>query len=85
MWEGRWREECACGEGGGGRSVHVGREVEGGGACGKGGGERMCVCGEVEGRGCVNIEVYVEVVSNPDPKGVGTRLMSRRRSCEVGV
>ena len=57
--------------------------MEGGGACRKGGGGRMC--GEVEGRGCVNIEVCVEVVSNPDPEGVGTRLMVRRRSCEVGV
>ena len=71
--------------GGGGRSVHVGREVEGE-VCMWGGRwrENVCVCGEVEGRGCLNIEVYVEVVSNPDPKGVGTRLMSRRR-CEVGV
>ena len=39
-----------------------------GGMCvGRGWREGTLVCGEVEGRGCVIMEVYVEVVSSPDP------------------
>ena len=64
-------------------------EMEGGVCMWGGRWREECACrkggGEVEGRGCVNIEVYVKVVSNPDPEGVGMRLMSRRRGCEVGV